>query len=303
MDPAIDCPHHVGLVAVDLDEAAELYRRLGFQVTPPSHHVVSLKEGDPPRPLGTANVIATFPRNYIELVAHVRDDIPNRILAPWLSQFPGFHILALRTRDADAVAEQLDAAGIGHGGVSTLQREVNTEEGTRMLRFRNVAFGGEDLTQRVEWPRGQMPEGGIQAAENLTAEYLFQERYMDHPNGAVDLVNVVLCVADGDLSAFERRYQKYLGRSARGHGDARVFELDQSRITLVPDSALDAVLPGEKAPALPAFVACGVAVRGLAAARSLLEKNGFPVVEAPDSGVFVPSSAALGGAVIFTQAD
>jgi catechol 2,3-dioxygenase-like lactoylglutathione lyase family enzyme len=298
----IDGVHHVGIIVEDLDQATDLYRQLGFQMTPPSHHSVAPKEGEPPRPLGTANVIATFPRSYVEVLAQVDKSMENPILDPWFARFAGLHILAFNSPDADAVAARLDGEGVSHGGVSTLEREVDTADGPRMMRVRNIFFGGEDPSKPVvAWSASQLPEGGVQTVQNLTAEYLLQERYMEHPNGAVDLVEYVLCVADGELDDFERRYRKYLGRTASDDGPTRVFEVDGFRLRLVRESDLEQVLPGERAPDLPAFVAYGVAVRDLAAARRLLEDNGFRVVET-GSGFFVPAAAALGGAVIFMQA-
>jgi catechol 2,3-dioxygenase-like lactoylglutathione lyase family enzyme len=303
MSHDIDHPHHVGLVAVNLDEATDLYERLGFRLTPPSHHVVALKKGDEPQPLGTANVTAMFERSYIEILAQVREDVPMRVLAPWLAKFPGFHILALNSPDADAVAARLDEVGIAHGGVGKLEREVDTPEGPQTLGFRTLMFGGEDLSAPVVWPDGGQPEGGVQAVQELTPQWLHQERHMDHPNGAVGLADYILCVADEDIEDIGRRYSKYLGREAVVDGPRHVFELDQSRITLVPSSRLEEVLPGEVPAALPAFVAFDVAVRDLAAARELVEGSGFPLTTLDDTGrFFVPSSAALGGAVIFSQA-
>jgi catechol 2,3-dioxygenase-like lactoylglutathione lyase family enzyme len=298
----IDGLHHVGLLVEDLDEGTELYRRLGFQMTPPSHHSVAPKEGEPPRRLGTANTIATFPRNYVEVLAQVDKSMQNPILDPWYARFAGLHILAFNSPDADAVAARLDGEGINHGGVSTLQREVDTADGPRMMRVRNVFFGGEDSSRPVvAWSASQLPEGGVQTVQNLTVEYLLQERYMEHPNGAIGVVDYILCVADDELPDFERRYGKYLARTAQDDGPARVFDVDGFRVTLVRNADLDAILPGERAPDLPAFVAYGVAVRDLGAARTLLKGNGFQLVEA-GSRVFVPAAEALGGAVMFSQA-
>jgi catechol 2,3-dioxygenase-like lactoylglutathione lyase family enzyme len=297
----IDCLHHVGLAVADLRQATDLYERLGFQMTPPSYHSVSPKEGEPPKPLGTANVTATFPRNFVELVAHVRDDIPDRIIGPaFLSRFQGLHILTFNAPDADAVDQRLTEVGMGHGDVSTLEREVETEDGPRMMRVRDVIFGTEDSGAEVEsWTREGLPEGRVQAVENLTPEYLLQKRHQNHPNGAVDLVDSVLCVPKSELDEYERRYEKYLGRRATAGDPGRVFKLEGAQVTLLTDDELDALLPGEEPPALPAFVAYTVAVRDVASTRTLIEDNGF-TTRATNCGFFVPATEALGGAVIFT---
>jgi hypothetical protein len=149
---------------------------------------------------------------------------------------------------------------------------------------------------------GRVPEGRIAIAENPAAELLQAQLYMDHPNGAVDLVGCVLCVAEAALPEVERRYEKYTGRRARIDGPTRVFDLEGSQLTLVADAELAAILPGERAPALPAFVAYAVAVREVGVARKLLEENGFSLGVSASGDIFVPAAAALGAAVIFRKA-
>jgi hypothetical protein len=73
----------------------------------------------------------------------------------------------------------------------------------------------------------------------------------EHPNGALQLVESVLCVPDADLSAYERRYARYLQRPARSDGPLRVFDLDASRVVIVPSAALGVILPDEVPPGAP----------------------------------------------------
>lgn len=75
-----------------------------------------------------------------------------------------------------------------------------------------------------------------------------------HPNGAVELVESVLCVPDADLDAYIRRYARYLRRSARSEGPLRIFDLGVSSVMIVPVTALEAILPDEVSPEPPAFV-------------------------------------------------
>jgi hypothetical protein len=104
---------------------------------------------------------------------------------------------------------------------------------------------------------------------------------------------------EDDLSQYERRHSSYLQRPARADGPLRMFDLDNSSVMIVPDSALGSVLPGEVPPDLPAFVAYGLAVRDLSAARDVLERSEFPARSSPLGDIFVPASAALGAAIIF----
>jgi hypothetical protein len=102
-------------------------------------------------------------------------------------------------------------------------------------------------------------------------------RGLEHPNGAVDLVEAGVCVAEAELAAVQARYESYLDQPARTDGPARVFDLDGAALTLVADADLGTLLPGEHAPALPVIVACAVMVHDLAVTRKLLLDNGFPV--------------------------
>ncbi|WP_437566198.1 VOC family protein [Sorangium sp. So ce542] len=325
----IDHLHHVGHVVSDMKEGLELYRRLGFRLSPPAYPMLSPREGEPPRPFGAANTHADFRRNFVELVSCVRDDDPGGIpsdaklvpiqappehlprlteairstvarIAACLARFQGLHILVFKTPDADAAAGRLGAEGIHHGGVSAVRRPVDTAKGPQVaaLRFIELDSGAPE-----DAGAGRTPEGRLAIAENPPAELLEAQLHLDHPNGAVDLVDAVLCVDRAALPEVERRYATYLGRAARADGPARVFDLDGARVTLVADADLEALLPGERAPALPAFVAYTVAVRDASAARKLLEGNGFPLRASASGDLFVPAAAALGAAIVFRQAD
>ncbi|QRK07506.1 VOC family protein [Archangium violaceum] len=309
--------HHVGLVVDDLDQATALYQRLGFRLQPPAYPVMSLQEDEPPKPFGAANTHIEFPRNFVELVALLGDDRPipgnatpvplqvppavrPRVLetikrtvatiSACRSRFEGLHILVFQTPDAEATGEQLRAEGVRHSGVNTVQRQLDTEDGPKRVPIRLLEMDDETV-----------PEGRLAIAENPPSEILHAQRHLEHPNGALDLVESVLCVADTEVEDFERRYSRYLARPARRDGPARVFDLDDARVSILSNSGLATALPGEQAPALPAFVAYAVAVRDLEATRALLHGNGFPVMTTAGGDTFVPATAALGAAIIFRE--
>jgi hypothetical protein len=116
------------------------------------------------------------------------------------------------------------------------------------------------------------------------------------------LIESVLCVPDAELGDFVRRYARYLQRSAHSDGPLQVFDLGGTRVLIVPNSALDSVLPGEVPPDLPAFVGYDLAVHDLGATQDVLERAEFPVRTLPVGGLYVPATAALGAAVIFHAA-
>ena len=207
-----------------------------------------------------------------------------------LARFEGLHILVFGTTDADSTLSRFDASGVGHSGVTAVQRPIDT-------------LSGQDTApvRVVEIDREAVPEGRLAVAENPDAQTPRAQACLNHPNGAVDLVEAILCVPDAQIEQYAERYRRYTGCAARENDAVQLFDLEQSRVTLVPAGVLDTLLPGATAPPPPAFVGYAVAVRDLASARTLLESNGLPVHEAPTGDIFVPGDAALGATVVFRQ--
>jgi catechol 2,3-dioxygenase-like lactoylglutathione lyase family enzyme len=304
--------HHVGHVVRDMQQAQELYRRLGFLCPAPAYPVLSRSVGEPARPFGAANIHASFARNFVEAMAvvneesHLPDDahpIPLQIspsalagvvasiertianVSASLARFEGLHILVFQTYDANKSAQRFDQAAVGHSGVNWVQQP-----------HQRVPMGV------IEIDREDVPEGRLAVAESPILETSEAYSSPQHPNGAMDLAESILCTPDAEIQAYVERYQRYLDRPARRDGATHVFDLEESCVRLIPESWLGEVLPGERAPALPAFVAYAVAVRDLGSTRRWLEDNGMLVNAEPAGGIFVPSRAALGAAIIFRQA-
>ncbi|MGP3915685.1 VOC family protein [Nonomuraea sp. 10N515B] len=304
--------HHVGHVVHDMGQALERYRRMGFALPGPAYPVV----GEPPEPVGVGNTHAYLTGGFLELVTvagagRVPGDarlIPLRApaerlpalkeavrgtaanLEACLRRFEGVHILMFDALGIDGAAARLTAGGVGHGGVQAAQRPVETADGVRMEPVRWLEIDGSEP--------GLVPEGRVGLAENASAH-----EAADHPNGAVELVECVLCVADDELDEAERRYERYVGRTASRDGLVRTFALggDGAHITLVGASRLDALLPGEGAVALPGFAAYAVAVRDVAATGRFLGEAGMTVGETAAGEIFVPAREALGTAIVFRQ--
>jgi hypothetical protein len=310
--------HHVGYVVRNIESAIALYRRMGFVVPPPSFPALAPRPGEPVRAFGAGNTHVSLRNSFVELVTVIDDQQGGRVdadatLVPLqappevlkrltdditqtarrishaLDRFEGLHILVFGTPDADTTVARLEAEGVVHGPVTRVQRPVGTGATAQQISIGFVEIDSEP---------GLSPEGRLALAEDgpVNSTPLAAR---DHSNGAVELVESVLCVPDDELSQYERRYSRYLQRPARTEGSLRIFDLGDSTVMIVPDSALGSVLPAEVPPDLPAFVAYGLAVRDLSTTRDVLERSEFPVRTSPLGGIFVPASAALGAAIIF----
>ena len=312
MNNEIEYVHHVGHVVRDIEKARDLYRKLGFLCPAPAYPMLPRNTGEPAKPFGAANMHASFVRNFVEIMAviteesHLADDahpIPLQVppaalpqvvesiertiakIAASLARFEGLRILVFQTEDANETARRFDQIGVGHSGVNRVQQS-----------------GQPAPMGVIEIDKEDVPEGRLAVAENPVSQALLAQLAPQHPNGAVDLVESILCVPDAEIEAYVKRYQRYLGRAARRDGAASIFDLQQSCVRLIPERWLGELLPGEAAPMLPTFVGYAVAVRDLGSTRRLLESNGVIVLDTPTGDIFVPAKAALGAAVIFRQA-
>lgn len=209
-----------------------------------------------------------------------------------LDRFRGLHILVFSSPAIDEAAARLTAAG-----VNTVRRAAPRDAEIPVETVRHLEIDGDEPGAGP----GAVAECRVGVVADLDPDARGARR-LDHPDGAVELVGAMLCVAGLEMAAVQQRYEAYLGRSARQEGPAQVFDLDGAALTLVPDSDLATFLPGERPRALPALVGCTVVVRDLALTCDLLRRNGLPVRETPSGDMFVPADAALGTAVVFRSA-
>ena len=285
----IDSVNHVGLVVADLSAAAARFEAMGFTLSELSMHKGATGPGRPAEPFGSGNRCAVFPKNYLEIVAHVEKDKRDVFVGKYLSRFEGMHIICFNSPALAGADARLRAAGIGTSGVIPLQRDVATAEGTRTAKFDCVHFA-----------EAQSPEGLVQAAHHLTPQYIHQARHVAHANKCTALSNAYV-VAD-DVAAVAARYAKYTGRAPRKAGAAMVFDFPLvSRVTILPQSELDAELPGAPRHRLPYMPGFAFATADLGAVTGHLDRARIPYARARGR-VVVPASACFGAAIAFEAA-
>src|SRR5579872_2590483 len=116
-EPTLD---HAVVDARDrLDEAAALFRRLGFALSARGRHT-----------LGSSNHLAIFASTYLELLGWEAGAAMKR---PELQRYPiGLNGLVFRAKDADTVAAELTNAGLAAQPPTSLAREVRLPNGAQM---------------------------------------------------------------------------------------------------------------------------------------------------------------------------
>jgi hypothetical protein len=267
---------HVGVCSRDAGALWGAYERLGFALTP----IARQSRGD--EPLGTANRCAMLRRGYIELLAVVDPALPDNGLGALLDRFEGARILALGMQDSEGNLARLRRAGLEIPGVSPLSRPV--EPGGPIARFERL-------------PLPEALEGRVQLVRHLTAEAIWQERWIAHPNGAQELRAAIIVSDQPAESAARLSRLSGLPLEPDPAGGFALPLPDGARVRVLAPEVSAAILPGVVPPALPALMGMVLGVADLDATRRALA--GVLVIETP-GGVMVPPSQAAGCAVIFT---
>lgn len=276
---------HIGLCTGDGPALWAAYERLGFVLSPLARQSGRRTPDGPVEPFGTGNRCAMLRRGYIELLALIDPALPDNGLKRFLARYTGMHILALGMEDAEANLARLRRAGIDIPGVAPLERPVEAPDGP-IARFERL-------------PLPDAPEGRVQLVRHLTPELLWQERWLDHPNGAVALEAMLL--ATGAPAEAAARLSRLAGLPVVPDS-AGGFALplpDGTRVRVLDPEGLAAELPGVAPPSLP-FLA-GFVIRtsdaNAAARRVLAGLAGLGTT--PGGGLLVPPEHAGGAALVF----
>jgi hypothetical protein len=159
--------HVVVNVLRRMDEAADLFAALGFQLTPRGYHS-----------LGSINHLMMAPGAYLELVG-LPETGPQR---QELKDSPfGLNGLVVASGDADATHARLAGAGFDVGSPVAFSRPVTLDGGEAEARFRTVRL-----------PGGLFPAGRVYHCEHLTPDLVWRPEWFAHPNGFAGLDGVTV---------------------------------------------------------------------------------------------------------------
>lgn len=174
---------HVVVAVRDLDGAADLYARLGFQVGPRNRH-----------PWGTENRIIQFRQSFIELITAPTDaDIPphasghfsfGAFVGDYLQRREGLAMLVLSSADAAADAARFAQEGIGDFAPFRFERTGRRPDGSATHVAFSLAFGVDT----------QAPDLGFFTCQQHFPEAFWNEAWQRHPNGATAITGVTIAV-------------------------------------------------------------------------------------------------------------
>ncbi len=210
---------HVGHFVRDPKVAREVLARAGFAPTPVSVQVNPDGKGGE-TPTGTGNICAMLPRGYVECLFKTADTPLGLELDKAMERYAGVHLVAFAVHDAKGAHARLQGKGFRMRPLVSMHRPVTTEAGSDVAAFTVV---------RVE--RGEMAEGRIQMLRHRTEHTVWQSRWLEHPNGALGLLDVVIQTVDLEEAA--GRYARFLGRPAQRNVFGHAIKLNRGRVQLV----------------------------------------------------------------------
>ena len=267
---------HVIILVRDLDDADARLERLGFRPTPRGVHSPHM---------GTANATVMLQNGtYLEVLGVLEATPANAESRAVLAEREGPFGLALKTDDAHGAADAFEAAQIGAGGALAFVRPVAFPNGTRDACF-TVARTRADAT----------PGASLFVCQHHTPEIVWREDYLEQPNGATGLAEVI-GIAD-DLMAIEDAYGAILGERVRSGADRVTIAAGDARVTFLSPGAFVERFGAAGEPVSsprPRLVGLRVQVRDLDKAKATLQRNGVPWTERAEHCVLVASDQGCG---------
>ncbi|SOC90357.1 Glyoxalase-like domain-containing protein [Rhizobium sp. AN5] len=255
---------HTYLLVHDLDATADLYRRLGFTLSPRGLH-------SPQK--GTANYTIMFQDDYLELLGVVTETEQNTSQRNTLAQYgEGLQAIANRTQSAEAAKPALNAIGIRTGEASAFSRPLPLPGGGEgIASFRTLSFEAE-----------QVPLGHFFLCQHETRDMVWRPELQQHANGAIGLGGIIGISDDPYATA-----ETYAGFYAQGHvseveGGFRVATGDNSAPLLFFDhSALRDFYTGLDVDRTPrnGFAALQIRVSDLEQTRRFLKEQNIPLTQ------------------------
>ena len=278
-EPRVD--HVVIDVGEGMEDAARLYRALGFHVTDAATHS-----------LGTLNRLCVFASDYIEFLSVGTSGRAD------LASFPvGLNGLVFAMRNAAEFHDAQMRRGVSVQGVQSFGRPVDLPNGEV----------GDALFNVVRLQHRAVFDGRLYFCEHLTPELVWRPEWRVHANGALALVRVALAAAEPGAIADEfdrlfgdRRVERAASRDAPDVLRAATVDIEIWRQEAIA-SVLGAAMP-ERAGRADHVALLGVAVSSIGRTQEILRRNGIPHELRGADRLLAPPSVAMNVALEFVQA-
>jgi len=174
---------HVVVTVRDLDAAAQVWKGLGFTISPRGTHSPQM---------GSGNYTIMFGEDYLELLGIISATPHNAPMREWLEKQEGLERTAFTTDDAAAGVAEVQAKGVAATGPISFGRPVPMPDGSM----------SEARFQVFHWP-STLRTGGMRifACEHLTRETVWIPELQSHANGATGILRVEALAKDPRAAA------------------------------------------------------------------------------------------------------
>jgi len=280
MTDAIGCIDHIVIVVDDLDRDAEIYRRLGFTLSPKGVHSAAM---------GSANHTIMLRRDYFELLAVLTPTDRNLGWREALAAGGGVAGMAMTTEDAAAAYDYWKGVGLNPMELIRFARTVKRPSGPDMeARFEVVTL-----------PDPSTAGLRLFVCSQPTREAVWLPELMEHANTAEAILGVTISTPDPKAAAAIWRRLVPNATVASTEIGARLKTGPHFIDLIDPKSAASHF--GVSAPAdRPRPIAIDYEVRDLERCRVVLAENGISFSLVAEKLV-VPAGEACGVVLRFTK--
>lgn len=275
--PTLD---HVVINVLDqLDVAADLYRRLGFQLTERGHHT-----------LGSSNHLAVFGENYLELLGYEPGRQTER--ADLWKHPLGLTGLVFKTKESLALHTALADKGVPVENPAEFSRPVSLPGGTRDAAFRVVRLGSQLI-----------PNGRVFFCHHFTPELVWRDEWRQHPNGVIDIIEFTIAADNPSKTA--DLYRKIFGSEAVTEvAGGHALQAGQATIQFLSPAEVDRRFAGGAVTTTSQgdrMVALTLRTRSLELVLENLRSGQIAGASATPGRIIVPANEAGGVALAFVE--
>ncbi len=268
---------HLVIAVHDLDAAADVYRRLGFQVGQRNRH-----------PWGTENRLIQFKTSFLELITVSGDAaIPphesgrfsfGAFVRDYLERREGLAMFVLDSPDAEADAAAFSRLGIGRYQSFFFERKGRRPDGSETRVAFTLAFAMDPA----------LPDASFFVCQQHNPENFWNTQFQKHPNGAVNVIEATLAAPDAVAHADFLSHFCDVPAASANRGEL-MFALKN-----------DGQLRVEAQGASCGFTGFSVAVQSLDCEAGILERAGI-AFDRSAHRISVDAEATRGVAIGFVQ--
>lgn len=275
--PVLD--HVVINVKDRLDPAQDAYERLGFQLTERGHHS-----------LGSANHLAIFDTNYLELLGYEPGKEGSR--ADLWAHPIGLTGLVFKGTAPEARYEDLKSRGVPVEPPAEFTRPVDLPGGAQDAKFRVLRISP-----------GEVQNGRTFFCYHFTPDLVWREEWQGHPNTVTSVREFIIASKDPARTAalYDRMFGPDLLQKVEG---GVVFPAGAAKVAVLAPEAITARFgqPVELGPdGSDRMVALVFATASLDAAQNVFKANGIEALPFGAAGLVVSADQGMGVITAFVK--